>query len=554
MIRRHRPADRLVVDLGAFGEAGTDGPGGHADDEPDDLAPSRDEAHDDPADRRPVRSRRRRIVEGVAAGAVVVVALAAWGTTTAVREHERVEHLAGARGGVLSLAQAPVERWSADTESADTTVVMPGLVVVRRGTVLHALDAANGTERWQVPIGGDPYCGTLASGHGAITTVDPLVCWSGPNAGASTVTVVHADGSSATRTLDDDVVWAAGTADGGLVTMRMVGPTPPAPSVVVTPDGSGFWNVEGTITQGQDADVRLEDATTGDVRWRHTVPFKAGVDASTCGYPQVDDDGTAATYVQRMPSVFDAGYLVVQGCGVDSAFTLAGDAIPVSDVAFLWSGEPYVDGGLLTQVAGYQGDDTVASVLTGPDGGSPVAFHSQVLDPWATDGSSSDLVLTGSAGVPLAAYGRDGTERWHADHTYSTLLVRAAGVAVLDQPDGVVCGVDLATGAILWTDKDLVAATADDVGTDVSNRMSAAFTDGTTAALAISGDDSTLLVGLDLATGAVRWRSSLPDDHPQLVAADGRLVEVVAQMNGSIARDEDGELVNRSPGTVHAFG
>ena len=110
----------------------------------------------------------------------------------------------------------------AATDSSGTTAFLPGLVVVHRGTALHALDAGTGTERWHVEVGADPRCTVYGSAQGAGALVDPLVCWNGPKAASPAVTVVRTDGSSTTRALPADVAWAAATADGGLVTLTQV--------------------------------------------------------------------------------------------------------------------------------------------------------------------------------------------------------------------------------------------------------------------------------------------------------------------------------------------
>ena len=99
-----------------------------------------DEVTAPPADaaRRPAR----RFREAAVAGAVVVLAVAAWGVTTTVHEHQREQRLLTAPGGVLSLADPPATAWTAGTDGADATAFMPGLVVVRRGTALVGLDVA----------------------------------------------------------------------------------------------------------------------------------------------------------------------------------------------------------------------------------------------------------------------------------------------------------------------------------------------------------------------------------------------------------------------------
>ena len=73
----------------------------------------------------------------------------------------------------------------------------------------------------------------------------------------------------------------------------------------------------------------------------------------------------------------------------------------------------------------------------------------------------------------------------------------------------------------------------------------AAFTDGTVAAIAISpaGGGKPSLVGLDLATGTVRWRTPLDGDYPSVAAAEGRLVESVPTGESWTRQDDDGSYV-----------
>ncbi|HEY0119437.1 MAG TPA: PQQ-binding-like beta-propeller repeat protein [Cellulomonas sp.] len=496
---------------------------------------------------------RRRLREAAAASAVVVVALAAWGVTAAVHEHQRVTRLAASPGGVLSLAHAPTVRWSAATDSSDATAFMPGLVVVRRGTVLHGLDAASGADRWQVEVGGDPVCGLSAWGQESVAVVDPLVCWGGPNADRSTVTVVRADGTSSTRDLDGPVDAAAGAPDGGVVTVRRTGPKPPAPPVAATPTDNGGYTASGSMAQGQDAVVRLEDATTGELRWERTVPFRPVADVSTCGAVQVDGD-TATVDVTSLSIATYPSFVQIHACGLDAGFTLSGELTTAADAsAWSWP-QPYVDGGVLEQVGAYSADQSVASVLHGPDGSVVGRYTAQVLQPWATDGTGSDVVLAGSGGVPLQAFSRDGTVRWRSIHTYPEVLVRTAGVIVAARDDLAISGLDPGTGGELWTDDHLLA---DDPAAGSRDFVRNAFTDGSVALLVLGHDDEDDafdLVALDLATGGVRWRAQANGSWPSFAASEGRLVQIVGNEGTRYVEDGDGRTVRIDPGTVTALG
>jgi hypothetical protein len=560
MVRRRGASGRVVVDLGTFGAVGTDGQDDWHDDTvgagPDPSAPASSDDEQDAERLRRVRARRTR--GAVAAAVVAFLALSAWGAGSEVQARARTQRLMAAPGGVVSLADAPRVTWSAATESAGATAYLPGLVVVRRGAVLHGLDAGTGAERWQVPVTGDPQCQVYATWYGGSAVVDPLVCWGGPNA-APQVTVVHADGSWSTRALEAGVSWATGTADGGIATVRAVG-APPAAGQVTVSGADGGFTMNGTITQGQDVVVRLEDATTGAERWQRTLPFRPGDDGWSCGSVGVDRSGAqpAYTFTPRQPSVAAVGGVVqVDACGVHAALPLDGTGVidaggPGSTV------EPYLDGGVLEVRT-----DRVGSTLHRP--GGVVTFPARVLDPMATDGTPSDLVLAGSGGAALAAFGPDGTRRWRSSHSYQDLLVRADGIAVLSFLDGGAAGVDLRTGDQLWTRYDLVPTP---VGAWTTPQR--AFTDGHVAALLMVRYPSTVdenggavtltaasadLVGLDLATGEVRWRTALPDGGPDLDAVAGHLVDTAQRESTVVGSDgAGGASVTHSPGTVSSLG
>ena len=532
--------DRVVVDLGTFGEGPAEVGAAWSD---------RDAFRDDEPDPEALaRASARRARRAVVVGLVVFLVLSAWGATTEVDGRHRAERLLTAPGGVLSLATAPSVAWSTATESADGTAFMPGLVVVRRGTVLHGLDAGTGAERWQVEVGGDPRCGAYGE------VIDPLVCWSGPNA-APQVTVVRRDGSFTTRALDAGVTWAAGTAGGGLATLRPIGPEPPADQVSVADDG---YTLRGSLGVGQDVEVTLVDAATGAVRWQKTIPFHVVDDPWSCGTITPSPSGTQPSYTFTVPPPtlqVVRGLIEVDGCGVRAVFTPDGAPTAGGGKSAWWIAEPYVDGGVLEQVGGYQGAAAVASVLHRADGSVAALYPTQVLNPWATDGTTTDLVLTGSAGVPLTALGPPGTVHWRSTHSYGALLVRTARVAVLTRSGGGIAAVDLRTGRELWAHLDLPAP-------DSTLPPLGAFTDGRFAALAVGGNQKTKggasttdLVTLDLATGDIRWRTTLPDGGSSLVAAEGPLIDTAQQAFASFADSRPGGgVVNHSPGTVSALG
>lgn len=520
MVRRRGASDRVVVDLGRLGDTDADEParGGSTTSQ---AGRARD---DDGSPQGPSRRHRARLA--VAAGVVALLAFSSWGLSADVQDRDRAERLASAPGGVLSLADAPRVAWSAATQSS-ATAFLPGLVVVRRDGALHALDAGTGVERWQVPMATGAQCHVSSSARGGTAVVDPLVCWGGPDA-PDQVTVVHADGTWTRRSLG--VAWAAGTSDGGLARARLVGPAP-SPSQVHVSALDGGYSIDGRITQGQDAVVRLEDATTGALRWEHTLRFHPVTDVWSCVTVTQDRTGAAPTYSAsvRPPEVLTVGTLVeVYGCGVQGAFTADGAAVGGTSSSSI--AEPYVDGGVL-ELGGSGQDGT--SALRGPHG--TVTFGAQVLNPAATDGTPSDVVLAGVGAVALRGYDAGGTQRWRSAQGYVDLLARAGGVAVMALLDGGAAGVDLRTGKQLWLDGTLAPGTPGPA--EVPRE---AFTDGRTAALLVSAplvrseDGSTTsvdvsggpatLVGIDVATGAIRWRTPLPGYVDQVDAVEGHLV------------------------------
>jgi outer membrane protein assembly factor BamB len=245
-------------------------------------------------------------------------------------------------------------------------------------------------------------------------------------------------------------------------------------------------------------------------------------------------------------------FVELHACGLDAGFTLSGAATTARDASGGGSAQPYVDGGVLEQVSVDSGG-TVGSVLHGADGAIVGTYPGQVLQPLATDGTSSDLVLTGSGGVPLQALARDGSVRWKSTHTYAEVLVRTAGVIVAQRNDLAISGLDPATGAVLWTDDGLLTG---DPTTGTHDDVKAAFTDGSVALLVIAneGGTATALVALDLASGEVRWRFTPDGFWPQLTAVDGRLVQIVGNQGSRYQDDGHGGSIRLDPGTVTALG
>lgn len=504
------------VDLGVFGDVGVDDP-------------RAGETHDDElAGEASARARFGRVRAGIAAGLVAFLALSAWGATTETEARQHRTALLSAPGGVLSLARPVSVAWSVPADAAHVPAFMPGLVVVQRGGVLHGLDVGTGTERWQVQVGETASCGPVLPGTQDPPVADPLVCMAIQPDGRRIVTVVHTDGASVTRELDQDVATAASTAAGDLVTVRRTGPTPPPADArvvgSVTGDGTtgsgGFLHVVGTVAAGQDAVVRLEDAATGAQRWQRTLTFTPVRDASTCGTIVMDSNNQATFDPTRLDVSTPSSFVVVLGCGIQGVFTAAGEPVdPASPKAMVSVWQPYADGGVLR----YDTDTAVGGqtqMLIQPDG-TTTAFADRVLSPLATDGTHPDVVLLAASDSSLRARDRAGSPLWTNTLPATDVLARTSRVAVVGIGSGV-AGIDLASGKTLWMDPtsflESTSTTrnrthnATDLGDSSSLSVAAAFTDGDSVTLSMEYSDGAThgFVTLDPATGDVRWRTLTP--------------------------------------------
>ena len=528
----------VELDLGVFGDVGID--------EDDDARPGGPD-DDEPAGEASAKARVRRARAVIAASVVVFLALSAWGATTETEARQHRAALMSAPGGVLSLARPVSAAWTVSADAAHGPAFMPGLVVVQRGGVLHGLDVGTGTERWQVQVGETASCGPMLPGTQSPPLVDPLVCVATQPDGRRIVTVVRTNGASVTRELDQDVATAAPTAAGDLVTVRRTGPTPPPPDAHVVGSvngdgttGSGGLHVEGSVTAGQDAVVRLEDAATGAPRWERTLTFTPVADASTCSGAIVMDSNNQATFDPTNLDVSTpSSFVVVLGCGIQGVFTATGEPVdPASPKAAVSVWQPYADGGVLR----YDTDITVGSqtqTLIQPDG-TTTAFADRVLSPLATDGTHPDVVLLAASDQSLQARDRAGSPLWTSTLPAMDVLARTGRVAVV-AIGFAVAGIDLASGKTLWMDPASFleststtrdrTRTATDLGGSNSLYVTAAFTDGdsVTVSMDYSNGATHGLVTLDLATGDVRWRTLTPtsaNDWTHYYVVQGHVIEL----------------------------
>ena len=472
-------------------------------------------------------TRRQRLVQAAVAVGAIVVLGGGLGLTGAVREHARVDRLSHAPGGVLSLDRPPRPVWTAKADTFAPVGFLPGVVVQQRSDEVVGLDAATGTERWSVPLPAEPTTCGAWDGAAVDRVHDRLVCVSGSDDTTRSVVVLDRSGPVATRDVTGPFDAILPTADGGLVTVTLVGPDP-AP-VPVTRDATNGWTA-GPVEHGYDASVHAEDAATGKARWDVTVPFRPVDDPVGTGLCLAGDpDGTPRFRPRTLSTRVDSATFVLFGCGLQATITLGGSVLDHADIGATMGIQgaytPYADGGILGTL--YSSDGTAFSiartVLYDASGAAVQAFGDELLDPMATDGTDTDVRITRTGGSGLRATDADGAVRWSVATSATTLLVRAGGVAVVQDPLGTVTGLDLRTGATRWTSQEWVSPA----------RGVAAFTDGRTALIASGSSDpqatTVALLALDLRTGAVRWHDELQGttDVTALSAAGGRLVEEV---------------------------
>lgn len=522
---RSRGRGKVVVDL--VESSGTSGAGDVAD------AESVVEASVPPPPTGMTR-RQRTIQASVAIGVIVVVG-AGVGVTSAVREHARTERLRDAPGGVLSLDEPPQPVWTVAGDLFQPAHFLPGVVVQQRSDELVGLDAGTGAERWHVPFqGGYASCGVWNTSTDQ-PVHDRLVClraiddddMARPIADepAWSVVVLDASGVVATRDVAGPLDAAWPTGDGGLVTVRLVGQDP-AP-VAATSNGAGVWTA-GPVEQGYDAQVHAEDAATGETRWDVTVPFRPveGGDLSLGSSCFLQSDDTPEFQPRMLSAWGSAATFVLNGCGLRATLTLDGavldDGDPDDPDALDTSYGPYADGGVLGVLYGDSGSLGVrASTLHDASGATIQRFDDLLLSPLATDGTGADVRIVEAQTTRLRAFDGDGAPLWESDVSASSLLVRAAGVAVVQRQDGGLTGLDLATGKALWAGTEHRAP----LGSGVN-----AFTDGRTALVVTVPYDvqstTVSLTALDLHTGEVRWSTEFHGVQLQLLAVQGRLVQV----------------------------
>lgn len=510
----------------------------------------------------PGAARRRRRRGALVAAAVAVLVVGAMVVVDAVSSRGSLEAVRRSVGGVEPLPSEPTELWTVPAQTAGSPATLPGLVVLVRDDEAVAHDLDTGRVRWTVSLPPASRCGgELMASSTAPVPDDVLVCTNDdpsplqartvvtplgdeplPAADGAEVTVLHADGTAETRTLDASRGWSAPGPDGTVARFRRAGEAPPSNPRVLVDQTTG---VPSDLSAGRPAVVTLEDASTGQIRWERELAFVAG-EGSCQQY--TDAEGVTYADLDGATFVLGAGLVVVQGCGVDAWFTADGTRVDDPKApADLLSRLP--DGALYRTTPRGSAADGAASaeppVVLEPGGEVRWEPPGTVLVPHATDGSVDDLVLTREV-TDLVAQDATGGRRWASagvngpSHAY----VVTGGTAVIFQDMGlVVVGVDVETGRVRWTRDTEALALPDPDDAPAPAPMSMvtqAFTDGARALLVVTtwtedGEGTARLVALDLRDGDVEWRSGATSGSWYL-AVQGRLLRVDRGDDATVTR------------------
>lgn len=496
----------------------------------------------DPAARR----RRRRVA--AASAAVVVAVLGVMVTVDAAQSRADLARLREAPGGVAPMLTAPAETWSLDGVEPGGLEVLDGTLVLSDGDDVVAHDLGSGEERWRTDAGAPVVCGSAFFGYGLAAGVparDRLVCLTDlqdlldepasvtsptPHV-ASAVLVLDADGDVVGRR---DLDAADGVAmpgpDGSLVRVHRVGAVPAEHGAEIEMDPT--TGEPADVPPGRDVVVVLEDAVSGEVRWRRELPFSDGPGWGCIGWTA--DGGTERTLadLERLWA-FAVGDLVqVDGCGVSAWFGADGTRLDDAEHAGD-SVVPLPDGALYRDPTGQAGwgyggtpsPDVTPAVLA-PDGAVLWEPPGPLYTVAAADGRDTGLRLVRD-GIDLAAYGPGGERLWSSTGagTPDRVLTVAGGVVVVPRVGDLVA-LDAATGQERWTlESDAVRdpGATDDAG---SLDWTTAFTDGDRLIATTrdwSGRDQQL-VAVDLTDGEVVWRSTVGADAWPLAVQGALLV------------------------------
>lgn len=478
--------------------------------------------------------RRRRTVGAAVTGGVVVLVVGGMLVVDAVTSGDAQDRLEFARGAVRALDGAPVERWTAPVAAEHGVAYLPGLLVTVDGDEAVALDLDTGAEAWRTAVGSDEaVCGSWSPWPASGPAAGTVVCVAGPGVmpfwydpvdeprtapDEVDVTVLDADG----RMVGERTVEVGGDVlvpgpDGALVRAERVGePGPPIGAPVAVDPGAGE-SVDGV--SGRDAVVTVEDALSGEVRWRGELPFQdvpwscTTWDAETGG-EVIEPEHLAVVATDTM--------VEVTGCGVAASFDADGRRLDDADVPT--DGVVPLAGGRFLVDADRQGTTAAlrADRVLDPDGKPVLDAPGEVLDPWATDDPVPGVLLVRD-GIDLRAFDDEGARLWTYDgaRVPEALYALAGGTAVVGTANTVL-GLDALSGTATWS------RFLDDLGNDGGDAMvTQAFTDGRCAFLVLV-DPATgthpRVVALELSSGAVVWEDDLPGEWASFAPVQGRLL------------------------------
>lgn len=437
-----------------------------------------------------------RVVAPLVVVALVLLVVGTWRTTSA--ERERLAR----PGAVVSLAVPPEPAWETDATAPRLVVVGDGsdaVLAVVTGAGVEGYDVASGTRRWRA-LDPTAWCGP-AVGETSAPAPRPVVvtCLTGP-ALAPVAHVLGPGGPTADPVpLGDDLGRA-----------------------VPAPDGTVLrWSRTGGVVH-----LALQDARTAQVRWRQAVQPDDAERTAMCR-PQVA--GQAAVTVEE-------DLLVVRGCRLSAVLTLAGTRLDARGDAITATVTPRADGSFWRTTVRLP-DRTESTQLVAPDGTLRASVAGRLLVPLVGPGSAATTWLVTAPGEvrALASAPGPGTdaprELWRADLPVVQAVALADGRAVL-ATGGALVALDAGTGERVWSwPRSAPGSSADDpaAGPDLARGVTAAFTDGATLAVVVPDPDAprrSLLVGLSLDDGGVRWQAGYDADPHGFAAVAGRVAHV----------------------------
>lgn len=435
----------------------------------------------------------------VLAGAVGAALGLAVGAPGLVAAHERDTVLRPASfEGAIRASAAPAPRWTATVDDRVPPLLVGDTVVVATGPgpedrSLTGLDVVTGAVRWRQPLGSSPVpVDVRCAGVG-----ERVACTLGPDQVDDRVAV-----RSGTVPPDTSAELVLLDASSGALLRRA--PTPGRIASVGTDDALAGDVVLGSIADGA-LTVRRVDPATGTVRWVATRPSAFPAAASSrvrlaIGGGLVVASAEGSTLVvhaadgRRVPPPEDA-------VGTDETFLLG-------------------DGTLVrTRYRVHASGVDVVSELGGGDGERWLTARGVPVDPVVDDGSSP-LVLTSSvlAGGPMGglfrAYepGRPGP-RWQTLTPARDVAVAAAGRVVL-RAAGELVALDEQTGRTVWR-------------RTFGLGMGPVFSDGRLVVVQrTTPDEGSVLVAVELRSGAPRWTALLPDGVRTVVRLGAHLYVV----------------------------